>query len=173
MRKTTRQRFVPLALLLIFGMIMSACATSVAPALAAPEGASEEAATGVRELPADAAEDQTIRYVARGFGRLDPAAEGGFGRFIIAHLWMPFFLRDANHEISPWLASGLDVNEDRTVYTIHIRPEAVWSDGSPVTAHEAKAYYEYGLHPDRCVGCYLSRFTGFDLIEGAQAVIDG
>lgn len=170
MRRSNRRTLAPLALLLIMGLILSACTTAPAPAPSAPEAAAE---AGGRPLPDDAAEDQTIRYVARGFGRLDPAAEGGFGRFIIAHLWMPFFLRDANHEISPWLATGLDVNDEQTVYTIHINPDAVWNDGSPVTAQEAKAYYEYGLHPDRCVGCYLSLFTGFDLIEGAQAVIDG
>ena len=126
-----------------------------------------------RPLPDDAAEEQVIRYVARGFGRLNPAAEGGFGRFIIAHMFMPFFLRDADHNLSPWLATGIDANDDQTVYTIHIHPDAVWNDGSPVLAREAKEYWEYGLHPEKCAGCYLALFTGFDLIAGAQAVIDG
>ena len=124
-----------------------------------------------RPLPDDAAEEQVIRYVARGFGRLNPAAEGGFGRFIIAHMFMPFFIRDAEHNLSPWLATGIDASDDLTVYTIHIHPDAVWNDSSPVLAQEAKDYWDYGLHPDKCIGCYLSRFTGFDLIEGAQAVI--
>ena len=166
-------RFAISALLLL-SVVLGACAAPAAPA-PADSGAdmADEGEMMGRPLPDDAAEEQVIRYVARGFGRLNPAAEGGFGRFIISHMFMPFFIRDANHNLSPWLATGIDANEDLSVYTIHIHPDAVWNDGSPVTAQEAKAYWEYGLHPDKCVGCYLSRFTGFDLIEGAQAVIDG
>lgn len=36
--------------------------------------------------------------------------------------------------IEPAAATGFDVSEDGTVYTIHLREDAVWSDGEPVTA---------------------------------------
>lgn len=171
------QQYLRYVMVLLLATILAACAAPAAPvAEEMPAPASEEqmaAEPSGRQMPADAAEDQTIRYVARGFGRLNPAAEGGFGRFIISHMWMPFFIRDANHNLSPWLATGIDANDDQTVYTIHIHPDAIWNDGSPVLAQEAKVYWEYGLHPERCIGCYLSLFTGFDLIEGAEAVING
>jgi ABC-type oligopeptide transport system substrate-binding subunit len=86
---------------------------------------------------------------------------------------MPFFIRDNEGNVSPWLAEGYDVSEDGTVFTIHIHPDAVWSDGTPVTAQEAIDYWTYGLDPERCIGCYLAIFAGFAIIEGAQAVIDG
>jgi len=171
------QQYLRYVMVLLLATILAACAAPAAPvAEEMPAPASEEqmaAEPSGRQMPADAAEDQTIRYVTRGFGRLNPAAEGGFGRFIISHMWMPFFIRDTNHNLSPWLATGIDANDDQTVYTIHIHPDAIWNDGSPVLAQEAKVYWEYGLHPERCIGCYLSRFTGFDLIEGAEAVING
>ena len=171
------QQYLRYVMVLLLATILAACAAPAAPvAEEMPAPASEEqmaAEPSGRQMPADAAEDQTIRYVARGFGRLNPAAEGGFGRFIISHMWMPFFIRDTNHNLSPWLATGIDANDDQTVYTIHIHPDAIWNDGSPVLAQEAKVYWEYGLHPERCIGCYLSLFTGFDLIEGAEAVING
>ena len=171
------QQYLRYVMVLLLAIILAACAAPAAPvAEEMPDPASEEqmaAEPTGRQMPADAAEDQTIRYVTRGFGRLNPAAEGGFGRFIISHMWMPFFIRDTNHNLSPWLATGIDANDDQTVYTIHIHPDAIWNDGSPVLAQEAKVYWEYGLHPERCIGCYLSRFTGFDLIEGAEAVING
>ena len=171
------QQYLRYVMVLLLAIILAACAAPAAPvAEEMPAPASEEqmaAEPTGRQMPADAAEDQTIRYVTRGFGRLNPAAEGGFGRFIISHMWMPFFIRDTNHNLSPWLATGIDANDDQTVYTIHIHPDAIWNDGSPVLAQEAKVYWEYGLHPERCIGCYLSRFTGFDLIEGAEAVING
>ena len=162
--------------LLILSIVLVACVAPGAQAPAAPAaGTSGEAAAPAagRALPEDAVEDQTIHYVTRGFSRLDPASEGGFGRFIIAHLWMPFFIRDDKGAISPWLAAGYDTSDDKKVYTIHIKPEAVWSDGSPVLAKEAKDYWAYGLNPKKCKGCYLGEFAGFDVIDGAQAVIDG
>lgn len=161
--------------LLALSVILVACVAPGAQAPAAPAGASGGAAAPAagRPLPADAADDQTIHYVTRGFSRLDPASEGGFGRFIIAHLWMPLFIRDDQGKISPWLATGYDVSADKKVYTIHIKPEAVWSDGSPVLAKEAKDYWAYGLNPKTCKGCYLGAFAGFEVIDGAKAVIDG
>ena len=98
------------------------------------------------------AADQTLRYVTRNYSRLDPASEGGFGRFIISHLWMPLFLRDSEGNIQPWLATGYEASTDGTVYTVSINPNAVWSDGSPVTAQEAKDYWTYGLDPKRFLG---------------------
>ncbi len=121
----------------------------------------------------DLAADQTLRYVTRGFTRLDPAFEAGFGTFIISHLWMPLYIRDNKHNLQPWLASSFEANADSSVYTVKINPKAVWSDGSPVTAQEAKDYWVYGLHPDDCKGCYLSQLNGWEVIKGAKDVIDG
>lgn len=161
-----------LSCLVIASLLLAACTTSVAP-VADTGGSEQAAATSGRPLPEDAAEDQTLRYVTRGFSRLDPASEGGFGRFVISHLWMPLFIRDNAGTISPWLATGFEVSDDKTVYTIHINPAATWSDGSPVLAQEAKDYWAYGLHSEKCKGCYLGAFAGFEVIEGAKAVIDG
>ncbi|MSP14624.1 MAG: hypothetical protein EXR62_16915 [Chloroflexi bacterium] len=121
----------------------------------------------------DKAADQTIHYVTRGFSRLDPAYEEGFGPFIISHLWMPLFIRDNKHNLIPWLATKYEVNGDGTVYTIHINPKAVWSDGSPVTAQEAKAYWTYGLDPKGCIACFFASGIGFDIVKSAKDVIDG
>ncbi|MBX3011024.1 MAG: ABC transporter substrate-binding protein [Caldilineaceae bacterium] len=164
-----------LPMVMIIGLLLSACTAPVASpsAPSATPSGDEQATTGESALPADAAADQTLHYVTRGFSRLDPAAEGGFGRFVISHLWMPFFMRDNTGTIAPWLATSYDVNEEKTVYTIHINPAANWSDGTPVLAQEAKDYWAYGLHPEKCIGCYLGAFAGFEVIEGASEVIAG
>ena len=119
----------------------------------------------------DLAADQTIRYVTRGFSRLDPAAESSFGRFVISHLWMPLFLRDDKNNLQPWLATKYEANAEGTVYTVYINPKAVWSDGSPVTAQDAKNYWTYGMGPD-CKACRFN-ISGFEIIQGAKDVIDG
>ncbi len=38
--------------------------------------------------------------------------------------------------IQPGAAEDWEVNDDGTVYTFHIREDAVWNDGVPVTAHD-------------------------------------
>lgn len=175
MLNVKQQQFLRMAVLCILLLaLLAACTPAATPTQPAPGGEEVTTVEGEgRALPADAAADQTLRYVTRGFSRLDPAAEGGFGRFVISHIWMPFFIRDFEGNVSPWLAEGYDMSEDGTVFTIHIHPDAVWSDGTPVTAQEAIDYWSYGLDPERCVGCFLNNFAGFGLIEGAQAVLDG
>jgi peptide/nickel transport system substrate-binding protein len=157
---------------LLFAMVACTAPVAAPSSGEAESSASSDAELSDSDLPADAAEDQTLRYVARNFSQLAPATEGGFGRAFISHIWMPFFIRDYDGIPQPWLASGYDVSEDGLVYTIHIHEDAVWSDGSPVTAQEAKEYWEYALGPE-CVSCRLVRYSAFQLIEGAPEVIDG
>lgn len=74
---------------------------------------------------------------------LDPALVSGQpeGQLIYALFeglvrWHPETL-----EPLPSGAVSWDVSDDRLVYTFHLRPEAVWSDGAPVTARD----YAYGF----------------------------
>ncbi|MBI3943932.1 MAG: hypothetical protein HY326_13020 [Chloroflexi bacterium] len=120
----------------------------------------------------DMSADQTLRFGLRNFGLMDPAMESGSHRQFIIGVWMPLFIRDNKHNIIPWLATKYEVNADGTVYTVSINPKAVWSDGSPVTAQEAKDYWTYGISPD-CKVCYLAVVAGFDNLKGAKDVIDG
>ena len=160
------------SILLVIVFAVSACAAP-APAdsgsTAAMDGGEEM--TG-RPLPEDAAEEQVIRYVTRNFSRMNPASEGGFGRPFVSHIWMTLFLRDYEHQANPWLATGYDVSDDGLTYTIHIHPDAVWSDGSPVTANDVKVYWEYAVSPE-CIGCRMFNYSAIKLIEGIQPVVDG
>ena len=47
----------------------------------------------------------------------------------------------------PATAASYDVSADGLTYTFHLRPEAVWSDGSPVTAADFLATYRRILTP--------------------------
>ena len=37
-------------------------------------------------------------------------------------------------ELVPWIATGWTANDDFTVYTVKLRDDAVWQDGTPITA---------------------------------------
>lgn len=46
----------------------------------------------------------------------------------------PLFVSDHTGAIRPAGAQSLEVSADGLVYTVHLRPDARWSDGAPVTA---------------------------------------
>jgi oligopeptide transport system substrate-binding protein len=47
----------------------------------------------------------------------------------------------------PGAASSWEVSDDKLVYTFHLRPEAKWSNGEPVTAHDFVYSYRRFLDP--------------------------
>lgn len=69
---------------------------------------------------------------------LDPAVVTGQpeGR-IIDELYEGLVRLDPQHrEPIPGVAASWDISEDGLTYTFHLRPDAKWSDGSPLTAHD-------------------------------------
>lgn len=45
-------------------------------------------------------------------------------------------------EISPWLAASWEISDDAKTFTFNLRPDAVWSDGTPITATDAKFSFD-------------------------------
>ena len=43
-------------------------------------------------------------------------------------------------KLTAGMAESWDISEDGKIYTFHLRTNALWSDGKPVTAHD----FEYG-----------------------------
>lgn len=66
-------------------------------------------------------------------------------------------------------AESYEVNEDATVYTFHLRKEATWSDGSPVTAEDFLNTIRRALDPASQNGYANYLFP----IENAEAVYNG
>ncbi|MCB9662496.1 MAG: peptide ABC transporter substrate-binding protein [Alphaproteobacteria bacterium] len=54
----------------------------------------------------------------------------------------------------PGLAERWEVHPDGRGYTFHLRHDAVWSDGEPITAHDVVWSWEHVLHP-----VFLSRYA--------------
>jgi oligopeptide transport system substrate-binding protein len=84
----------------------------------------------------------------------------------------------------PDLATGWDVSPDGKVYTFHLRPNARWSDGDPVTAGDFvysfhrilspafAAYYSYNLWPIKNAEAFNEgKITDFSQV-GAKALND-
>ncbi len=70
--------------------------------------------------------------------------------------------------IVPGVAESWELSEDARTYTFHIRTDAKWSNGKPVTAHDFVFSWRRAMLPD-LVSDYVAMFMN---IEGAQAFYD-
>ena len=55
---------------------------------------------------------------------------------ILDELYEGLLTRDAHGILGPGVAASWDVSADKRVYTFHLRPDARWSNGAPVTADD-------------------------------------
>ena len=103
-------------------------------------------------------------------GGLDPAG-------MIANTYLAYSLSaldellvyDENGEIEYRGATSYETNEDGTVWTFHLREDAKWSDGSPVTAEDYRNTIERSLDPTSGNGYANDLF----FIENAEAIYNG
>lgn len=103
-------------------------------------------------------------------GGLDPAG-------MIANTYLAYSLSaldellvyDENGEIEYRGAASYETNEDGTVWTFHLREDAKWSDGSPVTAEDYRNTIERSLDPASGNGYANDLF----FIENAEAIYNG
>lgn len=93
--------------------------------------------------------DQTLRIIGYDFKSLDTAAESDAETFTTFNQVFEGLAREQDdHKIVLAGAESMDVSDDGLVYTFHLRKDAKWSDGKPVTAKD----YEFGwkrlINPD-------------------------
>ncbi|WNS75178.1 peptide ABC transporter substrate-binding protein [Bacillus sp. DTU_2020_1000418_1_SI_GHA_SEK_038] len=67
---------------------------------------------------------------------------------IMMNIMEGLYRQDQNHKLTPGMAKDHEVSEDRKTYTFHLREDAKWSNGSPVTAHDFVFAWQRLLHPD-------------------------
>ncbi|MHA6267389.1 peptide ABC transporter substrate-binding protein [uncultured Aliiroseovarius sp.] len=82
------------------------------------------------------ADDQTFTYrVLDEHTSVDPQiVEDVSGSEIVRDLFEGLYNQDEKGNLVPGVALSYETNDDKTVYTFALRPEAKWSDGTPVTA---------------------------------------
>jgi oligopeptide transport system substrate-binding protein len=81
---------------------------------------------------------------------LDPATVTGIpeGR-VLRSIFEGLYVRHPRTlEPLPGIATHHDLSEDGRTYTFHLRDDARWSNGEPVTAHDFVFSWERLLHPD-------------------------
>ncbi|MFV3075260.1 peptide ABC transporter substrate-binding protein [Niveispirillum fermenti] len=104
-------------------------------------GLTAAAALVVAGLGVAAAPAQAQKVLHRGNGAepetLDPAKSSGVPESWIQYdLFDGLLVPDGKGNFIPGAAERWDVSADARVYTFHLRRDAKWSDGTPVTAHD-------------------------------------
>lgn len=85
---------------------------------------------------APAAEAKTlVAYESAEITTLQPWAASESQAFdVLNQAFEGLYRNDANNEAQPALATGCEISEDGLTYTFTLRSDAVWSNGTPVTA---------------------------------------
>ncbi len=97
---------------------------------------------------------QVIRYMIPGEPKsLDPAVGNEtYANAILYHQFEALVREDAQGTIQPAAAASWTISEDRRTYTFHLREDALWSDGKPVTAHDFAFAWLRLIQPDNASG---------------------
>lgn len=122
------------------------------------------AAVAALALPAGGcgvADDGIIRYdIGEPVKNLDPQfATDTTARMIIFNIYEGLVVQDAQGAIHPGVAARYEVSADGLHYTFHLREDARWSDGAPLTADDFLFAFErlfYADAPSPFASSYMS-----------------
>lgn len=162
-----------LMITMIFALI-AACAPAAAPT-AAPDtqapaadapAASEPAKDSPAPAPAEPAVEKVLRIGIPGDdGSLDPATgTTAAPQYPIKSVYRGLFSFAADGSLKNEVAEDYEFSEDGLVYTFHLRKDAKWSDGVPVTAKDFVYGFQRNLYPElkAAYADLLSAIVNFD-----------
>ncbi|AJY46316.1 peptide ABC transporter substrate-binding protein [Martelella endophytica] len=145
-------------------LLLSACLSLVlaAPSLAASPKPDEKLA-----------DNQTINYWLLDANKTkDPQKNSDVeGSHIARQLFEGLFNQSYEGELVPGAALSYDVSDDKTVYTFHLRPEAKWSNGDPVTADDF--VYAWQRLADPATGSTYAWYEELMNVKNSSEVIAG
>ncbi|MGR3721764.1 peptide ABC transporter substrate-binding protein [Abyssibius alkaniclasticus] len=118
-------------------------------------------------------DNQTFTYrILDEFSAVDPGiAEDVSGAEVIRDLFEGLMNQDENGNLVPGVATGYTTNDAKNVYTFTLRPEAMWSNGTPVTANDF--VYAWRRAADPATASPYAWYIELMSIENAAAVIAG
>ncbi|WP_121994611.1 peptide ABC transporter substrate-binding protein [Brucella intermedia] len=88
---------------------------------------------------------------------------------VLRDLYDGLTIQDAKGEAIPGVAKSWDISEDGTVYTFHLRDNAKWSNGDPVTAGDFQFTFRRLMDPKTAAGYASMLFV----IKNAEDIAGG
>ncbi|WP_085508196.1 peptide ABC transporter substrate-binding protein [Thalassobacillus devorans] len=155
------KKWLMLLLAVMVAVVLAACTTSGSSDSGEQNDGGEEASGGEKVLKLNNGSEPTS---------LDPPI--GFDSYswnVLNNLMEGMTRLDESHEPAAATAEKWDVSEDGKVYTFHIREDANWSNGDPVTAGDFEFAWKRLVDPEVASP---AAFLGY-FIEGAEAYNNG
>ena len=175
---------------LILTLLLAACAVpAAAPAAEAPAAAPaaeattapEPEPTAVPEAEAETEDGGTLTFATDSpwgtYSPFRPTYQYGYSSNFPAMLTHSrLFDLDRNNVPHPNLALEWEVSDDATTYTFHLRQDAKWHDGEPVTARDVEATVKFimtqatNINPQRWISSLVG---GQDFYDGVSEELPG
>ena len=167
------KRIVALVLAMVMALSLAACGGSSAPAATAAPAAAGDAAPADTAAAASDGDKVLNVMVEVEVESLDPqVATDGTSFEVIANYTDGLTQMDADGAAIPAIAESWDVSEDGTVYTFHLREDANWSNGEPVTANDFVFAWQRAADP-ALASEYSYMLSDIGQIKNAAAIIAG
>lgn len=101
---------------------------------------------------------------------LDPhKVSGDWENRIVGDIFEGLLTEDVHAQAIPGQAESWTISEDGTVYTFKLRDDAVWSDGTPVTANDFVYAFQRIMNPETAAEYAYLQFT----IKNAEEINSG
>lgn len=167
------KRIVALVLAMVMALSLAACggsASSAPAATAAPAAAGDAAPATTAAADGDKVLNVMVEVEVES---LDPqVATDGTSFEVIANYTDGLTQMDADGAAIPAIAESWDVSEDGTVYTFHLRQDANWSNGEPVTADDFIFAWQRAVDP-ALASEYSYMLSDIGQVKNAAAIIAG
>mgnify|MGYP001278875684 CR=1 FL=1 len=89
--------------------------------------------------------------VPNGHGGVAPWRDGGGQRIFSMWTYGTIYQIDKFGNLRPYIGASHTVNEAKDEYIVKLRDDAVFQDGTPITAADIKKYWEHGAKPENVV----------------------
>ncbi len=163
-----------IALACLMALSLVACNGAPASSTPAPSGnAAPETAAPATEEPAAAGGNILNVMVEVEVASLDPQiATDGTSFEVIANFTDGLMQMDASGKSVPAIAESYDVSPDGLTYTFHLRQDANWSNGEPVTADDFVFGWQRAADPATAAE-YSYMLSDIGQIKNAAEVLAG
>ena len=179
-----KKKFLSVMLASVMAMSMIGCGSSAVSGVSEQAPAQTESTDSTQ--PADATATETAAEPAgEGSGEdlnvmletpvesLDPQqATDGTSFEVIADYTDGLMQMDADGQAVNAIAESYDISEDGLTYTFHLRADANWSNGEPVTANDFVFAWQRAVDPE-IASEYSYMLSDIGQIVNAQEIIDG
>ncbi len=117
---------------------------------------------------------QVVTAVGQMRDTMAPWRDTGANRLFSAHVFGTPFMPSSEDFPRPWLATGIASRESWAVWTIRLREDAVFQDGTPIMAADIKAYWEHGAKPGNAAAwggasLILGSIRGWEALMAGEA----